>query len=419
MAKKLFWSTVERTVNDLVPHDKNPRTISAKQLEDLKRNIQRFNLVEIPAVDLDGRILAGHQRIKALQLLGRGEEKIPVRVPSRKLTEAEARRYLVASNALGGSWDFEKLRTFDAELLLDIGVDDKVIATAWNDVLKTEDDGFDVEKELKRIKKPTVQPGELWQLGPHRLLCGDSTDGGAVRKLVGNVRIDFADVDPPFSIGWDYDKNGKYGGSEKDNRSPEEYRAFIRSLIKNSVAVGKKDAHYMFWCDERFVGLTERLFEECGITVERICLWAKNNAMPTPKIAFSKATEFAVYGRIGKPYLNDKLENLTTFQNRDLGTGNQLILDLIDLYSIWLVKRLSSAEYQHATQKPITLYEKALRRVTHVGDNVLDLCGGSGSLLVACEQLKRKAFICETDPIFATLIKNRYEKLTGDKARRV
>ncbi|MDE1925080.1 MAG: DNA modification methylase [Patescibacteria group bacterium] len=420
MAKKLVWSTVERKVNDLIPREENPRTISAKQLEDLKRNIKRFNLVEVPAIDLDGRILAGHQRVRALQLLGRGDEKIPVRLPSRKLTEAEARRYLVASNALGGSWDFEKLRAFDADLLLDIGVDESVITTAWDDALKTEDDDFDVEKELKRIKKPTVLSGELWQLGPHRLLCGDGTDEGAVRKLVGSDRIDFVDVDPPFSIGWDYNgKNGKYGGSEKDNRSPEEYRVFIHALIKNSIAVSKKDGHYMFWCDERFVGLTEQLFEECGIMVERVCLWAKNNSMPTPKIAFNKATEFAVYGRIGKPYLNNRLENLTTFQNRDLGTGNQLILDLIDLYSIWLVKRLSSTEYQHATQKPVTLYEKSLRRVTRVGDSVLDLCGGSGSLLVACHQLKRKAFLCEMDPIFATLIKNRYEKLTGHKAKRV
>ena len=111
--KKLRWNTVQKRVNDLVPQDKNPRTITGKQMEYLKRSLEKFNLAEIPAVDIDGKILAGHQRVKALKLLGRGDEIIDVRIPNRKLSEEETKQYLIGSNALGGSWDFEGLKSFD------------------------------------------------------------------------------------------------------------------------------------------------------------------------------------------------------------------------------------------------------------------------------------------------------------------
>jgi hypothetical protein len=234
MAKKLVWQSVERKVNELLPHEANPRTISSKQLEDLKRNIKRFNLVEIPAIDLDGHILAGHQRIKALQQLGRGEETIEVRLPSRKLTESEVDRYLIASNALGGSWDFNKLKTFDSKLLMDIGVDDEIVAAAWDNSLQTEDDGFDVDKEIARIKKPKSKVGELYQLGPHRLAVGDATDPAVLRHLFGKERASMVYSDPVYNLSIDYARGvgGKqnYGGSVNDTRTPQEYREFLKRV---------------------------------------------------------------------------------------------------------------------------------------------------------------------------------------------
>ena len=108
--KKLQWCTVQRRVNDLIPQKINPRVITDKQMSDLKKSLQKYNLVEIPAVDSNGKILAGHQRIKALQLLGRGNELIDIRTPNRSLTEDESKQYLIASNALGGDWDFSSLK---------------------------------------------------------------------------------------------------------------------------------------------------------------------------------------------------------------------------------------------------------------------------------------------------------------------
>ncbi len=113
----LGWTTEKRTVSALVPYEKNPRTLNPKQLDDLKKSLSRFNLVEIPAIDTENRILAGHQRLKVLQILGRGEEEIDVRVPNRPLTETEYKQYLITSNAVTGSWDFDLLKDFDVKVL--------------------------------------------------------------------------------------------------------------------------------------------------------------------------------------------------------------------------------------------------------------------------------------------------------------
>src|SRR3989339_1125794 len=145
--QKLIWQTEKRTVNDLLPYSKNPRSISDKQMADLKKSLRKFNLVEIPAIDLDDKIIAGHQRVRALQLLGRGEELIEVRIPNRKLTQEEYDQYLITSNAVGGDWDFEKLKSFDLEMLTDIGFDKSELADIWDEHLEAEDDGFDVDTE--------------------------------------------------------------------------------------------------------------------------------------------------------------------------------------------------------------------------------------------------------------------------------
>jgi ParB-like chromosome segregation protein Spo0J len=107
--QQLAWHNEQRTVDSLIPHKKTPRKISKEQLDTLKASLEKFNLVEIPAIDFDGTILAGHQRIKVLQILGRGKELIDIRVPNRKLTTEEAEEYLIGSNAIHGEWDFKRV----------------------------------------------------------------------------------------------------------------------------------------------------------------------------------------------------------------------------------------------------------------------------------------------------------------------
>ena len=154
MNQQLIWTTEKRVVDTLLAHTKSPRKISKDQAGRLKKSLEQFNLVEIPAIDQDGTILAGHQRIKVLQLLGRGKESIDVRVPNRKLTSKEADQYMIGSNTIHGDWDFELLKGFDIDILLDLGFEQKELDDIWK--IQDSDKEFDVEKELKKIKKPTT-----------------------------------------------------------------------------------------------------------------------------------------------------------------------------------------------------------------------------------------------------------------------
>lgn len=419
----LTWRTEKRRVNDLLPYEANPRVISDKQMEDLKKSLRMFNLVELPAIDADNRIIAGHQRLKALQLLGRGEEVVEVRVPNRKLTQKEFERYLVTSNAVGGDWDFSKLKSFDIELLLDIGFDEEDLAGIWDETLETEDDGFDVDEELKKITKPKTKLGDLYQLGPHRLICGDSTDPVVLQKLVGKNRASMVYSDPVYNIGVDYDKGigGKqsYGGAVNDKRSDSEYRLFLKQTMEAALAVTMADAHVFYWNDESQIGLVQSLFEELGLTNRRVCLWIKNGHNPTPGVAFNKCYEPCIYATRGKPYLAKGIDSLNEVFNKELTTGNRLIDDILDHLNIWMVKRMAGQDYQHATAKPPTLHEKAIRRCTRPGEWVLDSFGGSGSTLVAADQLKRRAALVELEPTFCDLIIKRYEALSHAKAKKL
>ncbi len=420
---QLTWHTEKRKLSTLTPWANNPRTLSDKQLEDLKKSFRKFNLVEIPAVDTNGRIVAGHQRIKVMHLLGRGEELIEVRVPNRELTQAEYEQYLLTSNAVTGDWDFDKLKSFNIDLLLDIGFDEADLANIWDQNLEVEDDGFEIEKELAKIKKPKTKPGDLFALGSHKIICGDSTDSETLRRLFGKNRASMIYSDPVYNIGIDYNGGigGKqnYGGTVNDHRTDEEYKLFLKKSLECALAVSKPDTHVFYWCDESYIWLLQDLYRELGITNKRVCLWIKNSQNPTPGVAFNKCFEPCVYGVRGKPYLAKGIDNLNEVLNKEITTGNRLTDDILDLLNIWLVKRLSGDQYEHATAKPPTLHEKAIRRCTRPGDIILDSFGGSGSTLVAAEQLKRRAYIVELEPTFTDLTILRYEKLTGTKAKKI
>ncbi|MBU6431163.1 MAG: DNA modification methylase [Patescibacteria group bacterium] len=418
MLKKLKWRTECRKVKDLIQYKKNPRVLSPVQLEGLKRSLKKFNVVELPCINTDGTLVAGNQRVLALSLLGRDEEEIEIRVPNRTLTEKEFKDYLLTSNRSGADWDWQKLaEEFDICELLTAGFDSFDLGNIFDDNLEITDDEFNEEKEVERAKNTDIKLGDYFALGRHRLLCADATKPESVQKLMNGVKVDLVNDDLPFNIGLSYDKGvgnkGSYGGTTNDSKSDEDYEKFVKSVMRNALSVAKTDAHIMFWCDERYVWLFQKLYRELGIDSKRLCIWVKDNASPTSKIAFNKVTEFCVYGTIGKPWLNDKIKNLNEIQNKEVTTGNRLTEDILDLFNIWLVKRLPGSEYLHPTQKNPTLHEKSLRRCTRPGDIVLDLTAGSGSILSACEQIKRTAYICEMEPLFCEVIINRYKKLNS------
>lgn len=420
--EKLFWSTEKRRVNELIRYEKNPRRLNEQQLEALKRSIKKFNLVEVPAIDKNNRIIAGSQRIKILQLLGRGEERIDVRVPSRALSEKEYKDYLLTSNAVHGDWNFEMLsKDFDTELLLNIGFSENDLSNIWDAQLAVENDEFSIEKELAKIKKPKTKPGQIIQLGLHKLIAGDATDPAVIKKLFGKEKASMIYLDPVYNLQIDYNGGlgGKqnYGGEVNDHRTDEEYREFLKKILKNALAVTKEDAHVFCYCDQCKIGLIQDLYKELGVENKRVCLWVKNGFNPTPGVAFNKCYEPVVYGTKGRPSLTKGIENLNEIQNKEFSTGNRLIEEVLDQLDVWLVKRLAGIDYQHATSKPPDLHEKAIRRCTKVGDIILDSTAGSGSIMVSADQLKRHAYMCELELNFCDLIINRYVKLTNIKPK--
>jgi len=411
-------------LTELKPYEQNPRFWSAEATEQLKESIKKFGyldpLIMNTAKGREGVVLSGNFRLKIAQEMK--IEKIPV-VKVHIEDKEKERELVLRMNKNVGAWDMEILKEFDIELLMDVGFNDQDLTDVWDAQLETEDDNFVTEQEIEKAKNTAIQSGDIFQLGNSKLICGDSTDVTIVQKLVGNERIDMIYCDPPYNIQLNYNKGiggkAEYGGSERDTRTDSEYREFLKKTIANTLSVTKQDAHIFYYCDQRYIGMMQSLYEELEVKNERVCMWIKNGANLTPKNAFNKSYEPCVYGTLGKPYLNTNIKNLNEILNKEIGTGNRTADDILDLLDIWLVKRLPGSEYEHPTQKPITLHEKPLKRCSRPGQNILDLFGGSGSTLLACEQMKRRAFLVEQDPVFTQLIINRYEQTTNSKARKL
>lgn len=405
-------------INQLKVAEYNPRRLSDKAEADLTNSIKEFGCVDPIIInkhqDRSFVVVGGHQRLKILEKLGyKSVPTVSVNLPIEAEKELNLRL-----NKNTGEFDLELLRNFDIGLLLDVGFDDGDLAHIWDESLTIEDDNFDVDEAVSEIDIPRTKTGDLIKLGEHFLVCGDATDSAVIDRLLGENRINFLCYDPPYNINLNYDNGvgtkGKYGGKlTNDNKTDDEYFQFLTSAITNGLIHCKDDCHFCCWCDENYIGLVQSIYKNLGIENKRVCLWIKNNQNVTPQTAFNKAYEPCVYGVRGKPYLAPQQTNLNEVMNKEVSTGNRLTDDILDLFNIWLAKRLPANSYEHPTQKPPTVYEKALRRLTKPGDAVLDVFGGSGTTLIACEQLKRRAFLCEQEPIFCDVIIKRFQELTG------
>lgn len=402
----------------LKPATYNPRKWNDSAISQLSESIKKFGLVDPIIVNGSTRrkniVIGGHFRLKIAQDLGYKE--VPVVYLDIPNVEKE-KELNIRLNKNVGDWDFEKLKSFDLDLLLDIGFDATDLTTFWNDEVQKEEDNFDVDKELAKIKNPSTKTGDLIILGNHRLICGDCTNSTTIQKLCESDKPDMIFSDPPYNINIDYNKGiskkKSYGGNVNDNLPYSEYKDFLNKSLIGALSACKKDTHVFYWCDQVYIGLLQELYRENNIENKRVCLWIKGSHNPTPGIAFNKCYEPAVYGVRGRPYITKGINDLNEIMDKETTTGN----DLLDELDIWLTKRIAGKDYEHPTSKPTTLYEKAIRRCTKVGDIILDSFLGSGSTLIAAEMLKRKVYGCEREPIFCDLIIRRFEKLTGIKAK--
>lgn len=412
----------EVNISLLKPSEYNPRKLSDAQEETLTKSIKEYQLLDPLVVNkFKGReniIISGHQRYKVAKKLGYKE----VPVVYVYLNPANEKRLNLLMNKAQGEWEYELLKYFNVDLLLDTGFDEMDFSKIFDDDLEVENDNFNIEKEIEKAKTTEIKTGDMFEISGQKIICGDCTNIEIIKRLMGKEKADMVYTDPPYNINVNYSKglSGKknYGGVVDDNKSDGEYKEFIKKSLSNGLSVSKDNVHIFYYHDPKYTGMFQEIYKELKVQYKRTVLWVKNNSNMTPQVAFNRCYEPVLYGVRGKPYLS-KIKNLNEILNKDIENGNRAIDDILDMLDIWLVKRLPSAEYQHPTDKNPELHEKALRRCTKVNDVVLDFFGGGGSLALSCAQLKRRSFICEQSPIFVQLIINRLEKYANTKARKI
>lgn len=392
----LEWRTEKRKVSELKDHAKNPRKITKEQLEKLKESFQKFNYVEMVVVDSNNRILAGHMRVRVLKALRRGKEEIEVRVPSRALTEEEADEYLLVSNKSGGDWDWDMLaNNWEVDFLLNCGFTEDEMQIK-KDVENAEDDGY--EEDLP--PEPKTNPGDLYELGEHRLLCGSATLHDDILKLCDDESIDLVLTDPPYNVAY------TGGTSEKltiknDNMSDEDFGSLLRDFYVNAYLAMKPGAAiYVFHADsegEKF----RKYFRESGLKMTQCLIWLKNSLV-LGRQDYQWQHEPCLFG--GKEYTDHdpvlygwrEGEKHKWYNNR-----KQTTLLKFDR---------PTRNKEHPTMKPIPMLGYLINNSTKKGDCVMDFFLGSGSTLIACEQLGRRCYGTELDPKYCDVIVDRYVK---------
>ena len=387
------------------------------QVKQLTKSIETFNLVEIPVIDLDGVLIAGHQRCKIMQLLGRGGETTDVRVPNRKLTDKEFKEYNVRSNKNTGEWDDELLAAlFDEQELRDIGFSDLELGMfAFDDPNEADDD---VVPELP--DEPVSVYGDLYELpGGHRVLCGDSTKKEDVERLMNGIQADMVFTDPPYNV--DYSGRGKNTDNKilNDKMSPSDFDTFLDAVFARYSELSKPDAGWYVFHSSSTQHQFQASIEKAGWNVKCQIIWNKPTAsMGWGDYRYKHEPMFycgkdntAFYGdRTGTTIwdfhkeIDDIVKWAQTIQNADK-TGKT---------TIWTMKREPVQDYKHPTQKPVELIEYALRNSSKNGQLVADLFLGSGATLIASGKKGRVCYGMELDPKYVDCAIKRYCDYTGN-----
>lgn len=406
--ERLKWTTTKRRVKDLLPYEKNPRRLTPEQAAQLRASLEKFNLAEIPAIDTDGRIVAGHQRVAMLKLLGRENETIDVRIPNRKLTPEEFTEYNLRSNKNTGEWDQDLLAQVEEDILVSVGF----APNELDDICEKEEGASDPDLVPPAPKVPKAKPGDIYEMGDHRLMCGDSTSPDNLLALLGkSTRADLVFTDPPYNVNYSGTGKRTKAGIKNDALSAEDFQAFIEPVFRNMAAVLKAGGVYYICSGWSSYPIFHQALQGAGLYRSGVIIWEKDNAS------------------LGWNDFRYKHEWILTGKNKEGAKAASILYgwkdgahyfrDSRDEYDVWRIPRKHAGDYVHPTEKPVYLVEKALANSTRRGELVLDMFGGSGSTLIACERLKRRACLMEFDPKYVDVAIARWELFTGRKAKKV
>lgn len=377
-------------ITKLVPYVNNARTHSPEQIKKLRSSLREFGFINPVIIDRDYGVIAGHGRILAAK--EEGIKEIPC-VFADHLTEAQKKAYIIADNrmAMDAGWDEELLRVeiealqgMDFDPLL-TGFDEKELAALFDDGAEAKDDEFDVDEELE---KPVFsKTGDVWTLGRHRLVCGDSTKAETYEVLMQGKKANLVVTDPPYNVNYE----GSAGKIKNDNMAAEKFYQFLLDAFTNMEKVMAEDASiYVFHADTEGLNF-RRAFTDAGFYLSGCCIW-KKPSLVLGRSPYHWQHEPVLYGwkKNGKhQWYSDRKQT-----------------------TIWEFEK-PRKNADHPTMKPIPLLAYPITNSSMSNTLILDPFGGSGSTLIACDQTDRSCCTIELDEKYCDVIVKRYVELKG------
>ncbi|HAP3865928.1 TPA: ParB N-terminal domain-containing protein [Enterococcus faecalis] len=379
---------VQKT-EDLIPYEKNPRH-NEDAITAVAKSIEKFGFKVPIVVDASNVIVNGHTRLKAAKYLGLKE--VPT-IIADDLTPEQIKAFRLADNKVGeiATWD-EELLNAELDELADLDFDMTEFGFDLPDIEGEEVEVIEDEFEEELPAEPISKLGDIYQLGRHRLMCGDSTNSLEVEKLMGNKKADLLITDPPYNVA--YEGKGKEALTIKnDSKETNEFHSFLYEAFSAAINNMKLGSSFYVWYASSEVVNFHTALEEAGFLVKQELIWNKNS-MVLSRQDYHWKHEPCLYGWASG---GSHSWYQTTILNFDRPTVNK----------------------EHPTMKPVALFDYQIKNSSKQGDCILDLFGGSGTTLIACEQNEREAYLMELDPRYVDVIIARWEAFTGEVAVKI
>ncbi len=405
------------TLQTIHPYEKNAKKHPSAQIAQIAASIKEFGFNQPIVVDKNGVIIVGHGRYEAAHLLKL--TKAPI--ISVDLDEKRAKAYRLADNKLNESdWDMElviqELKALEDDAL--------VALTGFEKDLLIE--GDEMDDIIPENPEPLAKLGDLWQLGPHRVLCGDSTDKEAVARLMGGVQANMVFTDPPYNIAYAGSPDKRWEVIENDEMSPEGFDNLLTQAFARYKESIKTQAGLYIFHSPKTQDQFRKAIETNGFEIKSQLVWNKPSQVPGMGAYRSKHEPFyyaCLDGEKAKFYGDRTHTSIWDFQGSDQELLNwakrEKRAEKEGKTTIWTMKREPTGDYKHPTQKPVELITYALFNSSKRGDLVLDLFLGSGSTLIAAEKTGRVCYGMELDPQYVDVIIERYGQYTGQVAKKI
>lgn len=410
---------VERSITSLKPYAANARTHSKKQVKQIAASITRFGFTNPVLISDEGEIIAGHGRVEAAKSLG--WKAVPTLALSH-LSETERRAYVIADNklALNAGWDRDIL-AIEMQALIDFDFDVELtgfslaeIDLVLDEASEADPDGNDAEEDYVEFAsgRAVSRQGDLWQLGWHKLLCGDARSEIDFGALLGAERADLVFTDPPYNVKIDGNVCGLGAVKHREfafasgEMSKAQFTAFLTDTLGNASAAMRDGAIAFVCMDWRHMGELQTAGTQVFTELKNLIVWNKSNGGMG---AFYRSKHELIFA-----FKQGTAEHTNSFGLGQTGRYRTNVWDYAGISSIGANRSEELA--MHPTVKPVALIADAIRDCSRRGEIVLDCFGGSGSTLIAAEKTGRNARLIEYDPLYCDTIVRRWEKLTGKRA---